>query len=736
MNQVNLRREASEEVGFFQAIRAALTAATGKSGARSERVAKDKEAKTLFGKGLNFLLSISSFEQVAHYAFGENSAEGQALVDQERTASNAYEDEMQAVTDDVVAFFEDLSGGDKLAAEKLRFDLSQRTKDGGVAGDMSEMEIVQAALMWQQEDGRRHMEGPLDENGKPAGPWNYDQAWVDSITGQLSSAGRQLLDYLRTNYAAEYGQLNPLYEQRHGISLPQNLNYAPITVAPQQAKAGQMVDPVSGSTVTGSILTPGSLRTRSRTAVAEPEFRDALQVFLGHKRQMAHWKAYYDFAVEAQQVLGNRELGNAVKAAAGDQATLVLRKWVDAFAQGGSRDAAAGLEASNALQRVSGRAAAAALIGRVSVLMIQSTQLAAASVEMPFGPYLKRLGKLFAGNLGWADAIKSDYIQRRLSQQSPLVRQALESLAAQTNPNRLKHEVRRLGRLINGSDGLFTAGTYAILLDWNRQNAAKLGLTGAEAETFAHENAARSTDRVAQPTRMGARSIFEVTNTGPLAKVLWAFASEARQKIALTAWAYAGRKTNRAKAFKAFLLTWGVGGVMAEVIRAAYRDLKDDDDDEVFDAKNWSPTRLALSALAGPLQGVPGISAALETGGNLLSSGKRGLDAVKSLGSGEAFKDDEPVEAVLKDVDSILTAMALLNENAAAVASLAHAGLDGAKLLDGLSDDDVEMGIKQLKKEQRTRKDARSDFEEERKGLSDQRKAARIKAAAERAKRN
>ena len=133
---------------------------------------------------------------------------------------------------------------------------------------------------------------------------------------------------------------------------------------------------------------------------------------------------------------------------------------------------------------------------------------------------------------------------------------------------------------------------------------------------------------------------------------------------------------------------------------------------------------------------MPGISAALETGGNLLSSGKRGLDAVKSLGSGEAFKDDEPVEAVLKDVDSILTAMALLNENAAAVASLAHAGLDGAKLLDGLSDDDVEMGIKQLKKEQRTRKDARSDFEEERKGLSDQRKAARIKAAAERAKRN
>ena len=355
---------------------------------------------------------------------------------------------------------------------------------------------------------------------------------------------------------------------------------------------------------------------------------------------------------------------------------------------------------------------------------------------MPAGSYLKRLGKLLSGNLGWGDAIRSEYVQRRIQQMPPIIRQAMESLASQTNPNRLKHEVARLGRLINGADGLFTAGTYAILLDYHRQNAAKLGMKGAEAEAFAHENAARSTDRVAQPTRMGARSIWEVTSTNPLARVSWAFASEARQKIALVGWSGVNIRSNPKRFAKAVFLVWVVGGVAAEVIRSAYRDLKDDDDEEVFDARNWSPSRLALSALAGPLKGVPGLSAIFETGGNLFRSGQRGMAAAQSLFSGDSFDSDEPVEETLRDVDSILTAMALFNDNAAAIASLAHAGLDGAKLIDSLSDDDVEAGLKQLRKEAADRKQAKGEPSSDQADAAQERKRARIKAAAERAKSN
>ena len=123
------------------------------------------------------------------------------------------------------------------------------------------------------------------------GTWSglhYDQAWMDEAMAQLSPEGLSTLAFIRAIYAAEYGPLNAMYRARHGVDLPQNANYAPVTVAPAQAKAGEMIDPVGGGTTTGSILTPGSLRTRSRTAIAEPDFKDALQVMLAHNKQMQH----------------------------------------------------------------------------------------------------------------------------------------------------------------------------------------------------------------------------------------------------------------------------------------------------------------------------------------------------------------------------------------------------------------------------------------------------------------
>jgi hypothetical protein len=217
--------------------------------------------------------------------------------------------------------------------------MSQRSIE---AGDLklSQFEAISALLMWRQEDGKRHMEGTLDENGKRTSAWGYDQAWVDEVEKQLTPEARRVMAWLSVKYANEWAELNPLYRERHGVNLPQHDNYAPLLVKPMQAKAGEMVDPVSGAAVSGSILTPGSLRTRSRNAIAEPDFRDALQVFMAHKKQMGYWKAYYDLAVEAQAVLGNRELMNSVEAKAGKEAVSVIRKWIDVFAQGGVRDAA------------------------------------------------------------------------------------------------------------------------------------------------------------------------------------------------------------------------------------------------------------------------------------------------------------------------------------------------------------------------------------------------------------
>jgi hypothetical protein len=648
-------------------MRAAFIADTGKSGVKPERDAAEREAETLLGKIKGGFLSLSSFHEVLSYAFGSTSARVKSLVDAEREASGQYEDVNQALADEVQNLFTTLAGGKVLAGEKLRYDMAQRTIQTA-KGELSQLGAIQALLMWRQEDGRRHMEGQLGEDGKPISSWSYDQAWIDEITGQLTPEAQSVMAWIMQKYGAEHAVLNPLYRQRYGVNMPAHDNYAPITVQPVQAKAGEVIDPVSGASMSsGSILTPGSLRTRSRNAIAEPEFRDALQTLLMHTRQLEYWKAYYDLALESSAILGNREVLNAVKAKGGEQAATALRKWIDAIAQGGFRDASSSLEMNKMLQRMTGRAASVGLLGRFSTLLVQSTQLAAASVKMPLGSYLVGISKLLTGNLGYRDAINSPFIQRRYKSAPPIVRQAMEGLAAASRPNQIKRATRALGQLLSGTDALFTAGTYALLLDYHRGTGRALGLTGADLEEHAHTEAQRDTEQVAQPTRMAARSLAEVTSTNPLAKVSWAYASEARQKIALMAWAATKAKSEPAQFAKTAFLVFGVGGLL----KGLWREAKGDDDE-----KKWSAERLTLAALTGPLHGVP-LASELMGDQGMLSGVAWAWPALKDIASGEGD---------MRDVDTLLSTLGLINDTAAAAASLSHAGLDAAKVIQNLGD--------------------------------------------------
>lgn len=673
-----MERERREEA------RKSLVADTGKPSIGKERDKQNKWAKTTFGKPFSMLLNISSFSELLRFEFGEKSAEARRLEDQERAAAYAYEDAMQAFGDRIGDFFAELAGG-RLAGEQLRFDLAQPTLTVGTGDNertISQLQGIQALLMWQQEDGRRHMEGQLDESGKPVGSWHYGEEWVKDLESKMTPEAYQVKAFLEQLYSEEYPALNALYRQRHGVNLPKNPLYSPLTVQPMQAKAGEMVDPVSGFAVTGSILTPGGLRTRNKRAVAEPRFEDAVQIFLGHSRQMEHWKAYYDFAMDAQAILLNREVTNAVESKGSKQAVAVLKKWVDQFAQGGSRDAQAGLEISNFYSRASGRAARVALLGRISTILIQSTQLAAASVKMPVGAYLKRLGMLLSGNLNYADAVKSPFIQRRYKTAPPIVQQANAGVGDANRPGALSSTTPRiLGNALSGADALFTGGTYAMLLDYHRTvTGPALGLQGAELETFAKAEAERDTEAVAQPVRAGTRSIFENTLTSPLAKTGFAFASEARQKIALAAWAAYKAKSDPTQAAKVAFLTFIVGGLVTQIIKNLWREAKGDDDE-----KMWSSERLTKATLAGPLHGIPGVSELMGDPG-LFSGFKWSAGAVEKIAT-KAMEDNLD-EVTMRDMENALSAAGYFNDTAAGIAGLSHLGFDFAKILQTLAEEE------------------------------------------------
>jgi len=641
--------------------------ATGKAGVRTERTKADKVNESLYGKGKAWLLNLSSMYEVLAYAFGLKNERVISLVDAERRASNTYEDANQRLGDEIEGLFTEMAGS-RTKGERLRWNLSQRTIKTG-KGELSQLEAIQALLMWRQEDGRRHMEGTRDESGKVTSSWSYDQAWIDEIEAALTPEARRVMSFIMGKYAAEWATLNPLYRARYGVNMPHHDAYAPITVTPMQTKAGEVVDPVTGSAVSGgSILTPGSLRTRSRNAIAEPDFRDALQTLVLHSRQMEYWKAYYDLSVEMSAILGNREVMNAVHAKGGKEAGNALRQWVDAIAQGGFRDASLRLELMRAASRMQGRAAGVALLGRMSAILSQSTQLAAASVQIPVTSYLTRLAKLMTGGLGWGDALRSSFIQRRFKTAPPIVRQAMDSLAS-AKPNAIQGLSRFFGNVLSGADAFFTSGTYAILLDYHREQGVNMRLAGAELEAYATQEAERMTEQVAQPTRMTARSLAELTNTSPLGKVGWAFASEARQKVALAFWAAANAKADPMRAAKAAFLTFVVGGLFTQVLKNLLREAKGDDDREM-----WSLNRLGYAMTISPIASAIPFGSAIMGDANMLSNVQR---TVQTLGNDEVD---------FRDVDSILSAAGLFNDTAASLSQLTHLGLDLSRIAKNAAD--------------------------------------------------
>lgn len=659
-------------------------AATGMDGVLAERQEADKKENGWKGKFKKGYFNLISFDQFVSVLFGEKSEIATRLADGERKANAQKEDTTQAKMEEVAEFFAGLAGKDKLKGEQLRWKMSQKSLrpfEGTRWSELefSETEAVAATMLWMQEDGKRHMEGKKDGANNPISKWHYNQQFVDLLEKSLSKEAKALRDFLLKKYDTEYDAINKVYKELNGINLPKIENYSPVTVAPVTAPAGMAIDPVTGGAMAARGTAPGALRSRGVT-IAEPKFQDALQTYIAHTKQMEHWKAYAPFMADANGILRNRDVQNAIEAKGGKEAKAVLNTWTDLFSQGGVRSAEAQLGLSKDISAVGGRAARVALVGRLGTIIIQSTQLGAALAEMPTGSYILRMSKLLSGNLGWKESFDSPYIQRRLKEMPPIVRQAVEGLRSD-RPNVVKASVEKLGRLISGADALFTAGTYAITYDYHLTQAKNMGIPSPE--EYARNAAERAVDKLAQPTRMGARSVIENTSTG-LIRNFWAFASESRKNLGLAAYAIGTKDPARITRTLFSLVI--LNSLLGNIIRNAWSDARDDDDDEWFDEKHWGMKRLMTSTAVDAIQvrGIPVIGDAIGTGfydavnqfhqsGSLINFAGF-IRAMKHIP--QYVEGDADWEMTFKDIDGILSVGGLFNENIAAAASLTHLAND------------------------------------------------------------
>lgn len=656
-------------------------AATNVTDVHQAQAEQDKRKGTISDTLRNVMLNIGSFNDLIYYIAGESDV-AKRILDLDRKTDQDYEELNETTEQSIVDLFTTMVGGSELAGHKLQYELGVKKNVKAPDGTMlTQMEAVHAVMTWNQPDGRRHMEGKFDDDGNKLTSWAYTQAWVDSVESQLSVEAKEVMAWLYDNYRSNFPTYDAFYRTRFGVALPFNAMYSPLVVEPGKASAGEMIDPSSGLPISNVALSPPGLKTRSTNSVARPVFKNALQLYAARTKQMNMWVSRYDFIKVMQGMFLSRDTLEYVRAVAGDTGVRQMLLWVRAHTAGALREAASGLELNSILSTWVNNAASAAILGRVSTLMVQMTTLGAAAARMPAGDFVRLSAKLYAGKLGWTQAFNSPFIQRRVIQKSPLVREMMKSLSRARKPNAIKVQQRRLANLLASTDGFGTAATYTLIYNYQLEQASKT-MAKADAEAWAANEAERITEEVSQPVRQSTRSLLELqASTNWWARLGWAFSSEPRQKLAMQLFALnqtiRGQKGMANLARTAFVV-FGVNGLFVHLVKTGWASLRGKDDEDM-----WSWQNLLVGALTSPMTGFPAAQALGETG-TLLSGPQRSAGAWKRMLEGESFTD---TDTLLKDAELMLTGVAPFSDTAATMDSYLHLLRDAYKLVDTAAGD-------------------------------------------------
>ena len=654
-----------------------------------------------------FDIELSGFEVLLEKILGTKSEMARELTERQRQAEMLKSQIRREDSEAVNMFFKDratfnetgIKGAlDKTTSKELkgmrRLSELMTPNIETSKGTYSELQIATMIMTWNQPDGRRHMEGIKDENGKVTSHWSYDQDFIDSVQEKLSGDTLEFMDFIYDRYEKRFPQLNKVYKSMNNIDLARTEGkYAPINNNPFMTNESE-VDLTSGRPVTSGGFSPNPTKRRSSSAVAQPVFNDALTVFLQNSDAVSHYISHAEFARDFNSIFSQREVTNSIKVKFGEAGTNAISNWNKLFIDGGVAAANTRGKFNRWLFRSTGRLAKMALALKPSVTLIQSTILGGAIVDLPMKSYLKGMAKLSTGQLDFRENWNSEFIQQRYKDQ-PVMLQMMRDTDPSTAPSKMEYYVNEFAHIgISGADAFFTTATYSIYKDHYKEEGSDLGLEGVELEKYAETKAIKSTERVSQPSRIGTRSIMENTERSPWKILGYAFMSDARLKASLTAHRLrTGSAGERARAIAFF---WMINGVGATVLRSMWRDVRDDgEDDEIFDAENWDVKSMTISSLLGPVTAVPVVGELLNDSvsilagertfdGTLLDAPKKGAKSLKN--ADDYLEGDVDLERALRDTEALLTTAGLFSEKAAAAKSITSLLRDVDKVLNNVEE--------------------------------------------------
>lgn len=465
---------------------------------------------------------------------------------------------------------------------RKEFVTIERLISQGVHGlvDMSPLEAMHYLLSWDQLDVRARMER---------------QGFSESAMGKMREMvsddfAQAVMRHLRTEYAAGYDQLNPVYRRMFGMNMPQVKNYAPTAYRAGKETGGE-VSPF-GAAPNASGMSAGFVKSR---VDHDAMFRqaDALVMFWQHTAQSSYWKNFAEVTRELRGVLGTADVMNSIEQAEGKGKKKQVQQWLDTIAAGGGNKTQ-GIEWVDRLMTRAAAGQAVAVLGlRTKTVLMQADAALRFMLTLPVKAQVAGLARLMTGQLSGSipESWHSDTIQRRLEAGfTPEVR--LVTAEANVRPSMLVLLAEKSTVPLQLADAALTSVSAAIVYDYHFREGRAAGMSETAAASFAEDAMDQAVFETAQPASVAQRSLVEAgANTSSLMKAYLLFRSDARLKFSLeyealkSLWSEKGM--TRGDALRTLLVT-RMYALLGQFLADLFKDgFTGDDDDEIWKLENY-----------------------------------------------------------------------------------------------------------------------------------------------------
>ena len=421
-----------------------------------------------------------------------------------------------------------------------------------------------------------------------------------------------LRNRLKKRIRESFQKSNKVYREMNGYSASIDPDFYPVRM--EYSGAPSLLDPFSIQQQAGGQRMGFDNRVLDFNESLDLDFDsqdvNLVSMYNTHSYETAYWRNLIKPLSKAKIVYNNSDIKELLKNTYGQGAIDEINEMINAFESGGIFSGFINKTLGKYVTKATGGFAKAALGYKLSTFIVNMSSAANTLLDsnIPVGQALKSYTKVVTGNSArsYSDVWNSQAIQRRVSSGANSLIALSKAKSSLDKPKWYDEFVDFSVGSMSYADALGGSLAAAAAFDAHYTALQKSDplLSKEELESAAFDKMMETINKTFQPSILSGKSTYEM-NSNPIMRFFTLFQSEARKSLGLEIEALRDSNLPWQTKVRIVAVNHLLFGGLIWSLKSAIRDYADDEDDEIFDEKNWNLSNFAINVILGPLSSAP-----------------------------------------------------------------------------------------------------------------------------------